>query len=146
MYLSLMKETDRALEKLIDYFEQEEEDTMIVFFGDHQPNDYVSNPILVNNGKNPEELTAEENLARYQVPYLIWSNFEMEAEVRQETSVNYLMIDLLEKCGLPLPELQQNLKKVREEYPIISAMQIPDRLDSEALKEYKILQYYYLFE
>ncbi len=146
MYLSLIKETDRALEKLIGYFAQEEEDTMIVFFGDHQPTSYVSNPILVNNGRNPEELTEQENLARYQVPYLIWSNFEMETESRQETSVNYLMIDLLEKCGLPLPELQLNMKKVRKEYPIISAMQIPDIQDSKALKEYKILQYYYLFE
>ena len=35
MYLSLVKQTDSALQGLIDYFSQAEEDTMIVFFGDH---------------------------------------------------------------------------------------------------------------
>lgn len=36
-YLSLMKESDEALEYLISYFEECEEPTMIVLFGDHQP-------------------------------------------------------------------------------------------------------------
>ena len=43
MYLSLVKQTDPALQGLIDYFSQADEDTMIVFFGDHQPTTYVSN-------------------------------------------------------------------------------------------------------
>ncbi len=154
MYLSLMKETDRALEELIAYFEQEEEDTMIVFFGDHQPTAYVSNPILANNGIDSESLTEEENLKRYQVPYVIWSNFDIEEQNDQETSVNFLMIDVLEKCGLPLPAFQNSMNKLREEYPIISAMQIRDKYGKywesqdceEALNEYQSLQYYYLFE
>lgn len=154
MYLSLMRETDRALEELISYFEQEDEETMIVFFGDHQPTAYVSNPILLGNGIAPESLTEEENLKRYQVPYVIWSNFDIEEQSNQETSVNYLMMDVLEKCGLPLPAYQNCMKRVREEYPIISAMQIRDKHGKywesqdcgEVLKEYQRLQYYYLFE
>ena len=55
------------------YFSQADEDTMIVFFGDHQPTTYVSNPILRNNKVNPETLTDEENLLKYKVPYVIWS-------------------------------------------------------------------------
>ena len=53
---------------------------MIVFFGDHQPTTYVSNPILRNNKVNPETLTDEENLLKYKVPYVIWSNFDIEEQ------------------------------------------------------------------
>lgn len=101
MYLSLVKQTDSALQGLIDYFSQVEEDTMIVFFGDHQPTTYVSNPILRNNKVNPETLTDEENLLKYKVPYVIWSNFDIEEQMDGETSANYLAMDVLENCDLP---------------------------------------------
>lgn len=153
-YLSLVKRTDKALEKLITYFSQTSEDTIIVFFGDHQPSAYVSNPILRINEKDPNALTEEENLLRYKVPYLIWSNFDIEEKSGQETSANYLMIDLLENAGLPLPAYQNELKKVREQYPVISAMQVQDaqgnsvELDSlgDELNGYRSLEYYLLFD
>lgn len=153
-YLSLVKESDRALEELIAYFENEDEDTMIVFFGDHQPSEYVSNPILKNNGIHPETLTEEENLLKYKVPYVIWSNFDIREQEGQETSANYLMIDVLENCGLPLPAYQSTLKQFREKYPVISGMQVSDAngtgqliedLDEE-LNGYRSLQYYLLFD
>lgn len=153
-YLSLLRETDRALEELIAYFEQAEEDTMIVFFGDHQPTTYVSNPILRMNGIDPDTLTEEENLLKYKVPYLIWSNFDMESASGLETSANYLAIDVLENCGLPLPAYQNYLKEFRKEYPVVTSMQIQDRQGrrispmehEEALAAYRGLQYYLLFD
>lgn len=153
-YLSLIKETDSALEELISYFQNVEEDTMIVFFGDHQPTTYVSNPILRNNGIDPNTLTEEENLLKYKVPYVIWSNFEIDEKKNQETSVNYLSIDVLENCGLPLPSYQNALKTVREEYPIISALQVRDEDGvyhtvsdcKEELNGYRSLEYYLLFD
>ena len=36
-YLTLVRETDQAFEKLIRYFEKQEEPVLIVMFGDHQP-------------------------------------------------------------------------------------------------------------
>ncbi len=36
-YLSLLHETDKTVEYLISYFENVEDDVVIVFFGDHQP-------------------------------------------------------------------------------------------------------------
>ena len=36
-YLSLIHESDKALEYLISYFEECEEPTLIVMFGDHYP-------------------------------------------------------------------------------------------------------------
>ncbi len=154
MYLSLIKETDSALEELIAYFKEADEDTMIVFFGDHQPTSYVSNSVFRSNGVDPNILTEEEEMLRYQVPYVIWSNFDIEEEQNQETSLNYLMVDVLEQCGLPLPALQNSLKELRKEYPVISAIQVQNKegdvqeLDecSEELNDYRSMQYYLLFD
>lgn len=153
-YLSLLKETDSALEELIAHFEEVEEDTMIVFFGDHQPTAYVSNPILRSNGVDPNHITEEENLLKYKVPYVIWSNFDIEETTEQETSVNYLMMDVLAQCGLPMPALQNSLQELREEYPVISGIQVRDARNNylqvedceEALNQYRSLQYYMLFD
>ena len=154
MYLSLVKQTDSALQGLIDYFSQAEEDTMIVFFGDHQPTTYVSNPILRNNKVNPETLTDEENLLKYKVPYVIWSNFDIEEQMDGETSANYLAMDVLENCDLPLPALQSSLTGLRKEYPVISAAGVREadgtlttvKECGEALNDYRRLEYYLLFD
>lgn len=153
-YLSLIKKTDKALEELIAYFENAEEDTIIVFFGDHQPTSYVSNPILRYNGINPDDLTTEENMLKYKVPFIIWSNFDIEEQQNQETSLNYLSIDVLNNCNLPLPSYLSSLAEIREEYPVISAMGVVDKdgnfLElkecSEVLNGYRSMQYYLLFD
>ena len=153
-YLSLIKKTDEAFEKLVSYFENADEDTIIVFFGDHQPTSYVSNPILRYNGVNPDNLTTEENMLKYKVPFVIWSNFDIEEKQNQETSLNYLSIDLLDSCGLPLPSYLSSLAGIREEYPVISAMGAVDKNGnyveladcSDALNGYRSMQYYLLFD
>ena len=153
-YLSLIRESDRAFQGLVEYFAQVPEDTMIVFFGDHQPNTYVTDPVLQNNGRDPGALSEEEMLSRYQVPYVIWANFDLEEKTGQETSANYLMIDVLENCGLPLPPYQAELKELRREYPVITAMQIRDAEGNHHIKEqcpevldrYRSLEYYLLFD
>lgn len=154
MYLSLLKETDSAFQGLTEYFEEQDEDTVIVFFGDHQPTAYVSNPILRNNQADPNSLTDEELLMRYKVPYVIWANFDIDESTDGETSVNYLMVDLLESVGFPLPPYQTFLKEIREDYPVISAVQTTDSEGSlstveecgNALDLYRGLEYYLLFD
>lgn len=154
MYLSLIKESDKALQNLIAYFEEQEEETLILFFGDHQPATYVTNPILRHNGINPDDFTEEQNLLRYKVPYVIWSNFDIKEKNNVETSVNYLAIDVLKNCGLPLPSYQNVLSKIRKDYPVITGLQVKDAKGNyftideceEELKEYQNLQYYLLFD
>jgi diguanylate cyclase (GGDEF)-like protein len=47
-YLSLMYETDMATETLIHKLEALDEPTIVCFYGDHQPNDYVVKPIVAD--------------------------------------------------------------------------------------------------
>lgn len=153
-YLSLLKISDDALRDLVTYFSGEEEDTMIVFFGDHQPTTSVSRPVLNLNGKSTGSLTEEEQMQYYEVPYMIWANYDIEEETDGEMSVNFLASEIFELCGFELPAYWQELDEVREEFPIITAMQIQDtkgkRYEAEEVEEelnfYQQLQYYTLFE
>lgn len=89
-YLSLMKLSDEALQELIAYFEGQEEETIIVFFGDHQPTNSVVEPVWKLNGKRNATLTEEELSRRYKVPFIIWANYDIEETTGVETSANYL--------------------------------------------------------
>ena len=92
------------MEKLIDYFETQDEPTVIVFFGDHQPTDAVVEPIWNLEGKSSSDLTEEENQLRYKVPYVIWANYDIDEAVNQESSANYLGAQMMEAAGIPLSD------------------------------------------
>lgn len=153
-YLSLLKESDRSLERLITYFEQVDDPTIIVFFGDHQPTDSVVSPIYKLNGRSVYSLTEEELRLRYQVPYIIHANFDIEEAQNVPMSTNYLGVKTLEAAGLKLNDYQQFLLAQYETYPSISVLQMTDaegNITSISNKEnllssYEILQYYHLFK
>ena len=113
-YLSLMKLSDQATERLVDYFAKEEEDTVIVFFGDHQPTDSVVNPVLKLNGTSSSSLSAEEEALRYQVPFFIWANYDIEEESGLNISANYLASRTLDAAGLPKPGYFSFLSDTRQ--------------------------------
>jgi len=153
-YLSLLKVSDAEFERLVTYFSQVEEDTMIVFFGDHQPNDAVAGPLVKLNGKNVNKFTNEELLSRYEVPYVIWANFDIAEEANANTSLNYLGSEVLKQAGIERYAYQNFLQDLEDEYPVISAMQV-ERADGvvsnaeaeeEELRMYQSIQYYYMFD
>ena len=153
-YLSLLSLSDEALSELIAYFEGQEEDTVIVFFGDHQTTNSVIEPILKQNGKSSSTLTEEEQADRYKVPFFIWANFDIEEETGVETSANYLGAKTLEAAGVPMDGYFTYLSGLSETVPVISANHVT--LDdgtftnaddqAELLSDYKGYQYYRLFD
>lgn len=153
-YLSLMKLSDQATERLVDYFAKEEEDTVIVFFGDHQPTDSVVNPVLKLNGTSSSSLSAEEEALRYQVPFFIWANYDIKEESGLNISANYLASRTLDAAGLPKPGYFSFLSELEKQAPVISAnhVSLSDGTFSSAddqnelLREYKTFQYHQLFD
>ena len=153
-YLSLLRESDKALEQLIYYFERIDDPTIIVFFGDHQPTDSVVSPIYKLNGEKVSDLTEEELRLRYKVPYVIHANFDMEEGRNVPMSTNYLGVKTLQMAGIPLTDYQEFLVNQYQEYPSVSFLQIQDAAGNsysidkkdELLDDYQILQYYHLFE
>ena len=153
-YLSLLSLSDEALSELIAYFEGQEEDTVIVFFGDHQTTNSVIEPILKQNGKSSSTLTEEEQADRYKVPFFIWTNFDIEEETGVETSANYLGAKTLEAAGVPMDGYFTYLSGLSETVPVISANHVTladgtfTNADDQAelLSDYKGYQYYRLFD
>ena len=153
-YLSLVKLSDSALEHLISYFKEADEKTVIVFFGDHQPSDAVASTVLAKNGMSWNHLTEEQQKLRYQVPYVVWANYDMEGETGADTSANYLAAEVLERAGVPLDEYRSYLLHLKSEYPVISAVRTVKADGSEVrasdekdeMDIYRKLQYYELFD
>ncbi len=152
-YLSLMKISDESIAYLTDYFDGAGEDTMIIFFGDHQPTNSVVSNIWRLNGKNGSELSEADEAARYKVPYFIWCNFETDTKTGADTSTNFLATDILETAGLPMTAYEKYLASLSESYPVITSIRAEnaegrstDTADvADALNNYAILQYDCIF-
>ena len=122
-YLTLINKTDQAFEELLNYFEAQDEKTVVVMFGDHQPSDYICNPILRHLGldENARDNSLAEFSKGYIVPFVIWANYDIAEEEVDEISVNYLSTLLMEKADLPLTGYQTYLAQLREEFPVVTA-------------------------
>lgn len=156
-YLSLMKVSDAELKKLIQYFSEAEEDTVILFFGDHQPNDSIANPILRWNGINTKNMTAEQVALRYQVPYVMWANFDITEATDKDTDISFLAADLMKTIRLPLNAYQRFLLEYEdvlcesglldsEEQMNISDVTMLDEKLQDYRNKHAILQYYFMFD
>ncbi|MBR6303579.1 MAG: sulfatase-like hydrolase/transferase, partial [Lachnospiraceae bacterium] len=152
-YASLLKKTDDAFADLIEYFENVEEPTIIVMFGDHQPNigSEFYEQIWKNDSYSDEELT----YLKAKVPFIIWANYDIEEKQMGDMSINYLGPTVMETAGLPLSGYQTFVGGLREKVPVVSGIGFVD--DSgrhfkdvsssdyySNLREYEFLQYNYL--
>ena len=157
-YLSLMRESDDALQYLIEYFEDIEEPTAILLFGDHMPqvsNDFYENML----GSRLRELPAETLQKRQMTPYFIWANFPLVDREADAVSMNYLSALLLETLDLPLTGYQQFQLELMKALPVVNTVGFIDsdgihtasqnELDPERadlLHRYEVLEYCDVFD
>ena len=137
-YLSLVKRTDTAFEQLLNYFDAQDEKTVVLFFGDHQPSNAVTKYVQGADTQNEQ---------RYEVPYVIWANYDISEESGADTSANYLAAQVLKAAGVPTSPYHNFLLELEEYYPIYSAVRTEcSRESEELLSDYRMLQYYLLFD
>lgn len=120
-YLNMERMSDKALKHLIHYFEKVDEPTVIVFFGDHQPDleDSFYDTLL---GEKVENLQGEDLEQLYKVPFLIWANYDIEEQTIERTSNNYLSTYLADVAGIEKTGYLEYLTDLREEIPCINAI------------------------
>lgn len=157
-YLSLIKISDEAIGNLLDTLSESDRPTIVVFFGDHQPNDYVVKPIYLENGKDIDHQTLEEQQERQIVPFFIWANYDIEEASGLSVSINYLSSLLFEAAGLPRNSYQNFLYDMYQEIPVVNALGYINKEGDcfyfsdvqgetkELLDKYQILQYYNIFD
>ncbi|MBQ8577365.1 MAG: LTA synthase family protein [Clostridia bacterium] len=130
-YLSLIRKTDEYFADLVDYFANVDEKTVILMFGDHQPNDNVVSTLLGNAGVD-SSAEALDAYNRYITPYVLWANYDIDGEAVEETlstddiSVNYLSTLLCTAADIPLSGYQTFLASIQKTYPVITAKTVMD--------------------
>lgn len=158
-YLTIVNESDKALEKLISYFEGVDEKVEIVFFGDHQPG-LNSEFYRQLNGKGLSGLSLKQLEDLFTVPFFIWTNYESEEKEVELTSLNFLSTMALEKADIELPAYNKFLKQLMESVPAMNSRAYYSKQygvfrhygDSAAspeenvLRQYEILQYNNIFD
>lgn len=154
-YLSLMYETDQDVASLLSELSQSDRKTIVVFWGDHQPNDYVVRPIYKEYGLDFDNQTYEQQQQRQKTPFFIWANYDIQEQTNVEISLNYLNILLFETAGLQLDEYQTFRKNLWQgQIPMMNAVgyrnddgdlveydDAPEEIQN-LLKEYQNIQYY----
>ena len=145
-YLTLANETDQAFQLLVDYFSQYDEPTLIVMFGDHQPS--VEQAFLDKAyGVVQDEMSMEQYMDKFRVPFVIWANYPLELEGPADTSLNFLGQYLLRYAGIESDSYGQYLWDLQTQLPAITFVGYLDpagkaysHLETNAYTE-KILDY-----
>ena len=154
-YINLVRASDEAFEDLVSYFQDVEEPTVIIMFGDHQPSlpaTFYANLFQKSAG----EMTLEDTIRKHTVPYVIWANYDIE-EKEVNLSANYLSAFFLDTIGSPLTGYQKYLLDLYEKLPMITAngyrgddgvLHPVDEESSytELLEEYEMVQYNNIFD
>ncbi len=155
-YLTLANKTDEYFKVLVDYFSTYEEPTIIVMFGDHQPS--VEQEFLDKAyGVAQADMTMEEYMAKFKVPFVIWSNRPLDTENASElTSLNFLGQHVLNYAWVETDLYGKFLHEVEQQLPVFTSVGYIDPQGHayshwetnqyDKLKEdYQLLQYDRLF-
>ena len=141
-YIDLMKITDEEFSRLIEYFRNVDEPTIICMFGDHQPS--LSDNFYSHIFRNSTLTAQEQEAQKYITPYVIWANYDVEFPEYGDMSSNYLGAAVLECAGVELPPYYKFLLEMQKTYPIVTQMNVNELQGNEMLNDYEMLQYNHL--
>lgn len=126
-YFSGIEKTNEAIDKLINYFDNEEEPVIVILFGDH-------NPYLGENAIGYTEFgidlsmdSVDGFLNYYETPYIIHAN-DSAKDVFNKSFVGegntispmFLMNELFDYCGLGGNEYLQYMSNLKQEVDVIN--------------------------
>lgn len=150
VYLSMIKVSDDEVKQLVETYQDSDEPTMIIYFGDHQPG-------LPSTAINEIYTEVESNLDIYKTRFFIWTNYDSESEHNMQISANYLPMLILKHGNFPLPPYIRMLEEVHEKYPVISSQGVMDSkgnvyagvadvMDDPLIRKYQYIQYANMFD
>ena len=154
-YLTLANKTDEAFRTLVEYFQDQEEPTIILMFGDHQPS--VEQEFLDKAyGVTQDGMTMEQYMGKYKTPFVIWANYPLPQEGPEVTSLNFLGLYLLHYAGIQGTQYQDYLWQLQQQLPAITFVGYVDRAGqayshletndyTSLIQDYQCVQYNNLF-
>lgn len=152
-------DADQSLQMLIDHFEQSDEPTVIVFYGDHLPMlglnyDVYQQGGLVHTG-NSEQWSLDELKSMHSVPFVTWSNFDLPKQKVPALSDSFLGAYMLDKLDMDMPGYFAFDLNLSHQYPAMISGLVVDKDDNlyqtvpetaaPLVDQYRDLQYDLLF-
>ena len=141
-YLTCVNLSDSAFKMLTNQLETSKRKTIVLMFGDHQPSLLIPEDYM--------EIEEFDEAMYFDVPYMLWANFDITFDAPEYTSPNYLSAILKKNAGLPLSDWDQFRLDMMDEYPVIALNHILDKnynyVNPDVLKDYAIVQYMRMFE
>ena len=123
---SYMRQTDLAIKKLYDYFENVDREVIVILYGDHQSYN-VENLAGYKNASLGEiesysAMTSKEKyIASHATPFIMWSNKQdMGGQYWPLVSPHNLWALASESFDLPSTEHEQYLYQMMDEVPVIN--------------------------
>ena len=149
-YINALRDTDKAIGRLIEYFRRQPDPTMIVILGDHRP-PLSGEALRLFYEKMSGISKTDQAIAIRRVPLLVWTNYGLPLE-KIELSTNALPSYLLDKMGIQPTGFLAVSDTVRRKLPILSrfaggvdgSVWDWDSLPGEEraqLDDYRLLQY-----
>ena len=107
-------------DNLINYYKNTDEPTVILLTGDHQPRIHDESMDSITNGEW-HNWNDEEMMRRYEVPFLIWANYDIDKKTVEKTSMNYLQTNLMETIDGDLTGFQKFQQDLQKEIPVLTS-------------------------
>ena len=146
VYMQLIHESADALKEVIDELKQSDEKYILLFFGDHQPN--------LDDSDNSIERAVEQ----YEVPFLIWANYDIKEQYNIKTSTIFLQNYLLKAAGIKYSAMNNYMEQLQKYYPVITKRLYMNKKgdifqneddkskDYSKIEEYNKIDYYRIFD
>ncbi len=150
IFLSLVKASDDEVRQLVETYQDSDEPTMIIFFGDHQP-------CLPQVAIDEIYVGLTSHLDNFKSKFFIWTNYDSPKFHKMGISANYLPWLILDQGNFPLPPYVQMLEELYAKYPIITSQGVIDIngngysgvaevMDDPLIRKYQYIQYANLFD
>jgi hypothetical protein len=150
-YAQSIRESDRAIQYLIDSIQEVKRPTIVLVFGDHLPALEESTYIQGTEGLSEVERTQFQ----HETPLLLAANYPMKAQSLGTVSPSFFGPILFEQAGLQQPPFYQLLQAVKRELPGLTRsvyvdaggqplLELSDGQE-ELLRDYEMVQYDLLY-
>lgn len=132
-YAQGVLDADRQLARLIEFLEESDRPTVLVFFGDHLPVlGYHYDSMLEHLGfissQHIWEWDGEDRQRMFSTPYLVWDNFSDNREDWGTLSTYFLSAQMLAHSGIRLNQYWQNVLYANEYFRGLTENHYVDRL------------------
>ena len=113
-YFAGIRASDEALGELIRYFSEAEEDTIIIYFGDHMSDAGTKTEKMFSLQSWYDAGGFSTDLRSHRVPYLVWSNCGVRTGEQPIMDISMLLPTVLSDTGLEIPAFWKYLLQQQE--------------------------------